>query len=501
MAAPLIDRERLPPPPPTDAEQRAKGIDQLRGLMPPPSTPSAPSLPQFAPGYSPIAFNPADGLPNPLKSAMPGAGAGAGAGESSAIRIIALGVRKGVYEGLYDFWQSMKAMGGAKPPGGSGGITPASYEPAGGPGAGAGGLVRPGGVTPGGVATPAPGAPAVPAVPSSGGSGIGPSGLGPGAGGHGGGAGLGIGLGAIPGRAAIPAGPAGAIGEAVRGQPVPTGVPYTPGDITKTMGISPEQYRAFSEGVAQVEHARYGQMGGAGGRFAGRYQMGGAEITETAAQLHEPRPSTQQFLGDPKMQERFMEAYSAEHYRELMREPKFQALSQAQKLEMMGYAHNQGVGGALHYLRSGQAGRDAFGTSGAAYFEPIKKRLDALAKEPPAAAPKPFAGLATPAPTPGPLAQDRHDLAKHGQALREMFGHRGPQRGGGQEVMNDRQPGALWRKSRQAEAAVHKVTGEASLRVSLASGLKPEGGIRSTGDLFKKIVLDKAARPVASTVG
>jgi len=222
-------------------------------------------------------------------------------------------------------------------------------------------------------------------------------------------------------------------------------------------------------------------------------------------------------LHDPKMQERFMEAYSAEHYRELMREPKFQALSQTQKLEMMGYAHNQGVGGALHYLRSGQAGRDAFGTSGTAYFEPIKKRLDALAKEPQSTPSRAFAGLVTPAPTPGPLAQDRHDLAKHGEALREMFGHRGPQKRPdverlplpGQQDVSLRpgdlgrrsEPGSLLRQSRQAEAAVHKVQGEASLHVKLAQGLAPVGGIKSKGDLFKKLTLDKAAMATASTVG
>ena len=68
-----------------------------------------------------------------------------------------------------------------------------------------------------------------------------------------------------------------------------------------------------------------------------------------------------------------------------MRAPKFQALSQTEKLEIMGYAHNQGVGGAMKYLRSGQIGRYAFGTPGTAYFEPIKKRLEALTKLPPAA--------------------------------------------------------------------------------------------------------------------
>ena len=148
----------------------------------------------------------------------------------------------------------------------------------------------------------------------------------------------------------------------------------------KPWGSRRSNIKAFTSGVAQIEGGAYGKMGGASGRFAGRYQMGGEEIKETAARLGEPTPTRQQFLSDPKMQERFMEAYSAEHYRELMRAPKFQALSQTEKLEMMGYAHNQGVGGALKYLRSGQIGRDAFGTPGTAYFEPIRKRLEALTK-------------------------------------------------------------------------------------------------------------------------
>ncbi len=460
-AEPLHDR---PPPPsaPPPAPFVLPKLDQF------PKTETAPAGPRMPrPMFSPIAFRPDEGIGAPV--------AGASSSRGDAIAIIAAGTRRGVADGMYDFYQTLKGM---KDRAGMTGVTPASYE-TGGPGVGAGGL--------------------------------GGSLRGTGAGRAGEGAG----------------GPAAAIGRAVRrqahggsgsggGGPEATpGVPYTPGDITKTMGITPKQYQAFTSGVAQIEGGRYDKMGGAGGHFAGRYQFGRPEITETAKQLSEPNPTTQQFLHDPKMQERFMEAYSAEHYRQLMREPKFQALSQTQKLEMMGYAHNQGVGGALKYLRTGQAGRDAFGTSGTAYFDPIKKRLDALAKEPggnQVAGPgRSLSGAAE--------TSISSTLAKHGEALRKMFGERGPQKAlridrpalpGQQDVslrpgdLQRREPGALLRASSQmqAEAIKHSVTGEASLKIALASGLKPVGGVKSSGNLFKQIQLDRASPlPRANTTG
>jgi hypothetical protein len=57
------------------------------------------------------------------------------------------------------------------------------------------------------------------------------------------------------------------------------------------------------------------------------------------------------------------------------------------------------------------------------------------------------------------------------------------------------------RSQMQAEAIKHSVTGEASLRVSLASGLKPVGGVSTKGDLFREIRLDRAPLPLANTTG
>jgi hypothetical protein len=66
-----------------------------------------------------------------------------------------------------------------------------------------------------------------------------------------------------------------------------------------------------------------------------------------------------------------------------------------------------------------------------------------------------------------------------------------------------RESGALLRASNQMQAAAlkHEITGSASLHVKLASGLAPVSGVKTKGSLFKEIRLDRAAPPLASTIG
>jgi hypothetical protein len=114
-------------------------FDRLRDLVKPAAPPTAPAespapfaFPKPKPsGFSPIAFHPG-GDENPVKPALISGGA------SAAIQII----RQGTAAGLFDWWQSLKAMGGA----GGSGITNASFEVGpGGAGAGAGGPGSPAG--------------------------------------------------------------------------------------------------------------------------------------------------------------------------------------------------------------------------------------------------------------------------------------------------------------------------------------------------------------------
>ncbi|MEX0595082.1 MAG: hypothetical protein WD512_01190, partial [Candidatus Paceibacterota bacterium] len=164
-----------------------------------------------------------------------------------------------------------------------------------------------------------------------------------------------------------------------------TPVDYQSSKFASELGISQSEYYAMREGIAQIENANYGQMGGSSSRFAGRYQMGSAEIRETAESLGVPIPSRAQFLADPQMQERFFEEYTLNHHKYLMNNPKYANASPQERLKILGYAHNQGAAGASQWLTSGVAGSDAFGTKGTKYYDTIGSRLSATPQDPYAA--------------------------------------------------------------------------------------------------------------------
>ena len=167
-------------------------------------------------------------------------------------------------------------------------------------------------------------------------------------------------------------------GPRVGGGRMQPAVPYQPRAIVGAMGITSGQYSAFREGIARIEHARYDQMGGSSNRFAGRYQMRPDEIRETARRLFVPVPTREQFLADPAMQERFFEAYTEAHNDQLMHDSaRYRAMTPEQRLEVLGYAHNQGVGGAEARLETGQVGCDAFRTPGTAYSDSVAAALSA----------------------------------------------------------------------------------------------------------------------------
>lgn len=135
-------------------------------------------------------------------------------------------------------------------------------------------------------------------------------------------------------------------------------------------------FQAYAEEVAGIEHARYDQMGGSGNAYAGKYQMSRGAIIDAAHWLHEAVPTQAQFLADPAMQERFFRAYTASNERTLnLKSYQFRNASDEQKLAVLGYAHNQGAGGALKWMRTGVAGRDGFNTDATRYSQAIMHRL------------------------------------------------------------------------------------------------------------------------------
>ncbi|HSR77154.1 MAG TPA: M15 family metallopeptidase, partial [Xanthobacteraceae bacterium] len=157
-------------------------------------------------------------------------------------------------------------------------------------------------------------------------------------------------------------------------------VPYTPTTLTSAVGVTPQHYQGFREAIAGIESGgRYSLKGGAGDKYSGRYQFGPAEIANTARALGEPPPSREQFLADPAMQERYFEAYTMGHHNFLMqRSAKYRDAPAQEKLAILGYAHNQGEGGAARWLETNVAQADAFGTAGTRYSEAIRRNLAAV---------------------------------------------------------------------------------------------------------------------------
>jgi hypothetical protein len=174
----------------------------------------------------------------------------------------------------------------------------------------------------------------------------------------------------------------GAVGGGVRGPGTP-GAPYAAGEITNAIGTDQAHYEAFRETVAGFESGgKYGMMGGSGGHFAGRYQLGAIghpELADTAKSLGVPTPTIAEFLANPGMQERFFERFTLNHHKWLMaNSPEYRALSADEKLAALGYAHNQGAGGLAKYLRTHQAGHDAWGTGGDVYERAIRRAINKI---------------------------------------------------------------------------------------------------------------------------
>lgn len=149
-----------------------------------------------------------------------------------------------------------------------------------------------------------------------------------------------------------------------------------PTNAPASLSLSPQQYDAFRTSISNIEsRGRYDIMGGSSGRFAGKYQLGAAEIAETARALKEAVPSRDAFLHDPAMQERYFAQYTLAHHKTLMNNARYAAMTPEQRAAVLAYAHNQGAGGASRWLNTGQAGSDAFGTSGTAYSKAVTTAL------------------------------------------------------------------------------------------------------------------------------
>ncbi len=148
---------------------------------------------------------------------------------------------------------------------------------------------------------------------------------------------------------------------------------------TSSVGVDQRQFNAYRQALAGIESGggNYGIVGGAGNKYNGAYQFGNAAMQDAAKALGVPVPSREEFLKNPEMQEKFLDAFTSQNHKTLMKiSPEYRNMSPEERLGVLGYAHNQGAGGAANWLKTGQAGKDGFGTLGTKYSDEIKTQLD-----------------------------------------------------------------------------------------------------------------------------
>lgn len=137
----------------------------------------------------------------------------------------------------------------------------------------------------------------------------------------------------------------------------------------------------YSDAVAQIESGgRYNIQGGYNNHYDGKYQLGRAAKADAARRLGitlgHSADDRKAYLADPELQERAFEAFTLANHDTLSRtSEKYRGMTKQEQLSILAYAHNQGAGGALDYLRTGQAGSDGFGTNAQVYVDAVKKRF------------------------------------------------------------------------------------------------------------------------------
>jgi murein DD-endopeptidase MepM/ murein hydrolase activator NlpD len=152
-------------------------------------------------------------------------------------------------------------------------------------------------------------------------------------------------------------------------------------DQVRRIGVTESDYDIFRNTIAQIESGgKYDVQGGAGDKYAGRYQMGAAAREDAARYLGETyegdsEAARKRFREDAEMQERYFAAYTRANHTTLMRNPIYAEMSPQERLRVLGYAHNQGASAASEWLNRGMtnSGEDANGTKGSRYYEEIKR--------------------------------------------------------------------------------------------------------------------------------
>ena len=144
------------------------------------------------------------------------------------------------------------------------------------------------------------------------------------------------------------------------------------------LGVTQEQFNAYKQGIADVEGARYNQMGGAGGRFAGRYQMGSGEIASASAVMGIPTPSQQEYLSNPELQEKIYMGRTILMNRRMMQlSPEYKGMSATERLSNLAGAQ-LGEGSLTDFLK-GKSIKDSNNVEIQRWINSAKRRMGQVA--------------------------------------------------------------------------------------------------------------------------
>jgi hypothetical protein len=141
------------------------------------------------------------------------------------------------------------------------------------------------------------------------------------------------------------------------------------------MPFSDRQFDAFAEALAEIESgSSYEAVGGYNNHYQGKYQMGRLALAD--AGIGFSKAEREAFLRDPDLQEQAFQTFTLANHRTLTKfSAAYRDMPSSEKLAVLGYAHNQGAGGALDYLQTGKAQADGFGTSAMTYVDAVRKAL------------------------------------------------------------------------------------------------------------------------------
>ena len=138
--------------------------------------------------------------------------------------------------------------------------------------------------------------------------------------------------------------------------------------------FSGQNFGNYANSIAGLESGGredpYSIMGGSNNHYVGKYQLGADAITDASRFLGmETTPSREEVRQNPQLQERLFNAYTKVNHGTMERlSSQYRNMDPTEQQKYLGYAHNQGAGGALEFMNTGVVGRDGFGTAGTKYM-------------------------------------------------------------------------------------------------------------------------------------